>query len=154
AQTHRLVIDFLSKATERLAELAKEHRLTVQAGRTHGQHALPMTFGFKVAGWLDELNRDRDRLEQRFAPSFVACMGGAIGTFAAIGPHGPALEQLLAKKLDLSPAGLPMRSSSDRTCDYVNSLGLLAGTAQKIGQDLFFLQRNEIGEVEEAFHLG
>lgn len=153
-KSHRLMLHFLTAAMERLADLAAEHKQTLQAGRTHGQHALPMTFGFKVAGWLDELDRDRRRLEERFAPSFVASMGGAIGTFAAMGANGPEVERLMARKLGLEPAGLPMRSSYDRVSDYVGTLGLLAGTLHKIAQDLYFLQRNEVGEVEESFHLG
>lgn len=153
-KSHRLVLGYLDAAIEQLAVLAKQHQTTLQAGRTHGQHALPMTFGFKVAGWLDELARDRCRLEQRFSSSFVASMGGAIGTFAAVGVKGPEVERLMAQKLGLEPAGLPMRSSYDRVSDYVGTLGLLAGTTHKIAQDLYFLQRNEIGEVEEAFHLG
>ena len=79
AATHAQTLGFLDGAVARLATLAAEHKHTLQAGRTHGQHALPMTFGFKVAGWLDELVRDRARLAERFAPSFVVCMGGAIG---------------------------------------------------------------------------
>jgi adenylosuccinate lyase/3-carboxy-cis,cis-muconate cycloisomerase len=154
AQSHRLMLGFLTGAITRLVDLAQAHKHTLQAGRTHGQHALPMTFGFKVAGWLDELERDRLRLEQRFASSFVASLGGAIGTFAAIGEKGPAVEQRMAQKLGLTPAGLPMRSSFDRVSDYVSALGLLAGTVEKIAHDIVFLQRTEIGEVEEAFHMG
>lgn len=153
-KSHRLMLQFIAGAIERLADLAAEHKHTLQAGRTHGQHALPMTFGFKIAGWLEELERDRCRLDERFSASFVASMGGAIGTFAAMGASGPEVERLVARKLGLEPAGLPMRSSYDRVSDYVNALGLLAGTVQKIAQDLHFLQRNEIGEIEEAFHLG
>ncbi len=154
AQSHRLMLDFLASAITRLSALAQEHKHTLQAGRTHGQHALPMTFGFKVAGWLDELERDRLKLEWRFASSFVASMGGAIGTFAAMGEKGPAVEKLMAQKLGLAPAGLPMRASFDRVSDYVSALGLLAGTAEKIAHAIVFLQRTEVGEVEEAFHMG
>lgn len=154
AETHALTLRFLDEAIARLAALAEEHRHTLQAGRTHGQHALPMTFGFKVAGWLDELVRDRARLAERFGPSFVVCMGGAIGTFAAMGPRGPEVERLMAEKLGLRPAGLPARASCDRICDYVVTLGLLAGTAEKIARDIVFLQRTEVGEVAESFHLG
>lgn len=153
-RTHQVLIRHLDAAIEALCDLAREHRGTVQAGRTHGQHALPMTFGFKVAGWIDELDRDRSRLEQRRAPSFVASLGGAIGTFAAMGDKGREVEARMAQHLGLLPAGLPMRSSYDRVGDYVCALGLLAGTAQKIAQDIVFLQRTEIGEVEEAFHMG
>jgi adenylosuccinate lyase/3-carboxy-cis,cis-muconate cycloisomerase len=153
-QTHRLLVGHLDDAIGAFAELALQHQATAMPGRTHGQHALPMTFGFKLAGWIDELDRDRARLEQRLDSSFTACMGGAIGTFAAMGGAGRAVEARLAERLGLRPAGLPMRSSYDRVGDYVAALGLLAGTAQKIAQDVVFMQRTEIGEVAEAFHAG
>lgn len=154
AQTHVLTLRFLDAAFARLADLAEEHRLTLQAGRTHGQHALPITFGFKVAGWIDELARDRARLAQRFPRSFVVSMGGAVGTFSAMGGRGGEVERRIAEMLGLEAAGLPSRSSYDRVCDYVTALGLLAGTAEKIARDVVFLQRTEVGEVAEAFHLG
>lgn len=154
ASSHRLLTRHLDAAIAALTELALQHRSTVMAGRTHGQHALPMTFGFKLAGWVDELDRDRERLVQRLASSFTACMGGAIGTFAATGAIGREVEARIAARLALRPAGLPMRSSYDRACDYISGLGLLAGTAQKIAQDVVFMQRSEIGEAAEAFHMG
>lgn len=153
-QTHALLRERLDAAVIALARLAATHKGTPMAGRTHGQHALPMTFGFKAAGWIDELERDRARLDARIAASFPACMGGAIGTFAAMGEHGRAVEARLARRLGLEPAGLPLRASYDRAADYVSALGLLAGTAQKIAQDVVFMQRTEIGEAAEAFHLG
>lgn len=152
--THRLLQRDLDAALVALGTLARSHRTTPMPGRTHGQHALPMSFGFKLAGWMDELARDRTRLQQRLAASFPACMGGAIGTFAAMGEKGPEVERRLAQELGLQPAGLPMRSSFDRACDYVQALGLLAGTAQKLALEVIFLQRTEIGEVSESFHLG
>ncbi|WP_395703008.1 adenylosuccinate lyase family protein [Aquabacterium sp.] len=152
--THRLLLRELDGAITAIGALATRHRSTPMAGRTHGQHALPMSFGYKLAGWIDELDRDRQRLQQRLAAAFPASMGGAIGTFAAMGPRGPAVEAGVAELLGLQPAGLPLRGSYDRACDYVQALGLLAGTAQKIAQDLVFLQRSEIGEVSEAFHHG
>lgn len=152
--THHLISRALDQALDALGALALEHRATPMAGRTHGQHALPMTFGFKLAGWIAELARDAARLHERIGPSFPACMGGAIGTFAAMGEAGPRVEAELARRLALEPAGLPSRASYDRAADYITALGLLAGTAQKIGHDLVFLQRTEIGEVAEAFHMG
>src|SRR3989344_4881620 len=144
----------LDAAIAALAALALEHQATPMAGRTHGQHALPMTLGFKLAGWVDELDRGRRRLAERLASSFPASMGGAIGTFAATGPLGPAVQALMAQQLGLLPADMPLRSSYDRASDYLAALGLLAGTAQKIAQDVVFLQRTEVGEVAEAFHIG
>jgi len=153
-RTQALIDASLAAAETSLSELAVAHRDTLQAGRTHGQHALPMTFGFKVTGWLEEVRRNRARLQDRIAPSFVACLGGAIGTFAAMGDKGPAVEAEMARILGLDPAVLPMRSSFDRATDYFSALALLAGTAEKIAQDVVFMQRTEIGEVEEAFHMG
>ncbi len=153
-KTHVHLVCKLSGAETALARLATAHRMTAQAGRTHGQHALPMTFGFKVVGWLEEIRRGRERLEERIERSFVAYLGGAIGTFAAMGGKGREVEALVAKHLGLSPAVLPMRSSYDRAADYVSALGLLAGSVEKIAHDVVFMQRTEIGEVEEAFHLG
>lgn len=152
--THRLLVRHLDAAIDSLCTLAEQHRHTVQAGRTHGQHALPMTFGFKVAAWVDELDRDRRRLAERRASSFVASMGGAIGTYAGGGPLGRAVEAGMAERLGLQPAGMAMRSSYDRVNDYVSALGLLMGTVEKLAQDVVFMQRTEIGEVSEAFHLG
>lgn len=153
-RTHALLAGHLDGAIDALATLALTHQATPMAGRTHGQHALPMTLGFKLAGWVDELDRSRQRLAERLATSFPASMGGAIGTFAATGPLGPAVQARLAAQLGLVAAPLPLRSSFDRAGDYLAALGLLAGTAQKIAQDVVFLQRTEIGEVAEAFHLG
>jgi adenylosuccinate lyase/3-carboxy-cis,cis-muconate cycloisomerase len=153
-RTHDLVLAELDAAMAALAVLATAHRGTPMAGRTHGQHALPMTLGFKLAGWIDELHRDRQRLDDRILRSFTASMGGAIGTFAATGPLGPEIETRLAESLGLTPSGLPLRSSFDRVADYIGALGLLAGTAQRIAQDMIFLQRTEVAELAEAFHVG
>jgi 3-carboxy-cis,cis-muconate cycloisomerase len=153
-QTHHVLAGHLDAAIDALAALALQHRAAPMAGRTHGQHALPMSFGFKLAGWIDELDRDRARLRERLDASFTASMGGAIGSFAAMGASGRAVEARLAERLGLRAAGLPMRASYDRAADYVGALGLLAGTAQKIAQDVVFLQRTEIGEAAEAFHAG
>ena len=94
--SHREMAGHLDTAINALCDLAQAHRATVQPGRTHGQHALPMSFGFKLAGWIDELDRDRARLNERLAPSFVASLGGAIGTFAAMGDKGREVEARMA----------------------------------------------------------
>lgn len=154
ARTHRLLLAQLDAAADALAALAVTHKDTVMAGRTHGQHALPMTFGFKVAGWLDELDRDRRRLRERFSSSFTASMSGAIGNFGATGGIGREVEAVMAERLGLEPSVVQSRASYDRVADYCAALGLLAGTAQRIGQDVVFLQRTEVGEVAESFHMG
>lgn len=153
-RTHRLLSTRLDAAIVALCTLAMQHRETVQPGRTHGQHALPMTFGFKIAGWIDELDRHRTRLAERFASSFPACMGGAIGTHAAMGTAGRRVQQRLAELLGLQAAELSARASYDRAADYMATLGLFAASAQKVAADVVFLQRTEVGEASESFHLG
>ena len=153
-RSHALLMEQLGASGEAMARLAARYRDVPQAGRTHGQHALPMTFGFKVAGWLDELSRQRARLAALEERSFVAALGGGIGTFAAMARHGRAVQARVAELLGLAPATLPMRSSFDRGAEYVGALGLLAGTAEKVAHQVAFMQRTEIGEAEEASHFG
>lgn len=153
-RTHELIVGHLAGAIDALGETALRHQHTTLAGRTHGQHALPMTFGLKVAAWIDELDRDRLRLAQRVRSSFTANMGGAIGTHAAMGGLGRQVQAELARRLGLEDGGLASRASFDRAADYVAALGLLAGTAQKLAQDMVFMQRTEVDELSEAFHLG
>jgi adenylosuccinate lyase/3-carboxy-cis,cis-muconate cycloisomerase len=153
-RSHTLLMEQLDASVAAMARLAVRHRDALQAGRTHGQHALPMTFGFKVAGWLDEVRRHRARLVAQERRAFVAALGGAIGTFAAMGGRGRAVQARVAEILGLTPATLPMRSSFDRGAEYVATLGLLAATAEKIAHEVAFMQRTEIGEAEEASHLG
>ena len=153
-QSHSLIVEALNLLDGVLADLARTHRDTLQAGRTHGQHALPMTFGYKALGWLDEIRRARDRLENRIGTSFVVNLGGAIGTFAAMGEKGPAVAEGVGRRLRLDVARLPLRASFDRQADYLTALALLAQIAEKIGHDVVFLQRTEVAELEEAFHHG
>lgn len=152
--SHRLIIEALDVLDGVLADLARTHRDTLQAGRTHGQHALPMTFGYKALGWLDEIRRARQRLESRIGQSFVVSLGGAIGTFAAMGEKGPAVAASVGRRLGLEVAELPLRASYDRQADYLGALTLLGQIAEKVGHDVVFLQRTEVGELEEAFHYG
>lgn len=154
AKTHRLLLKELDATIASLSKLALAHKATPMAGRTHGQHALPMTFGYRVAGWIDDLDRQRGRLVERFGPSFPTLMGGAIGTYGATGRQGREVEALVAKRLGLLPNPLPFRSSYDRVADYCTTLGALAATVEKFGTSIVFLMRTEIGEVAEAFHMG
>ena len=134
--------------------ITTHHRATPQAGRTHGQHALPITFGFKLAGWLAEIRRHRERLVQSGRQAFVAAMGGAVGSYSAMQGQGRALQARIGELLGLGSIDIPMRSSSDLSADYIGTLSLFAATVEKIGLEVVFLQRDEIGEVSESFHYG
>ncbi len=143
AQTH------LGKARRTLAEGAVKYADTLQAGRTHGQHALPITFGFKLAGWLAELNRHAMRLDALAQHAFVARLGGAVGTYAALAGRGREVEVALADELGLQAPDLGGRADFDRQAEVMLALASLAATAERIASDLSFLQRTEIAEVYE-----
>ena len=152
--SHVLLRRALDRAVRVAGRLAATHRDTLQPGRTHGQHALPITFGFKVAAWREELRRHVVRIEAATADAFVARTGGAVGTFAAMDGKGRAIQARVAELLDLGVAPLPVRSAWDGMATYLSALGLLAATAEKIAREVVLLQRTEIAEVEERFEHG
>jgi adenylosuccinate lyase/3-carboxy-cis,cis-muconate cycloisomerase len=152
-RSHAMLEDAVDAGLDAAAALARAHRDTLQAGRTHGQHALPITFGFKVAGWHAEWRRHRERLAAAEG-CFTAAMGGAVGSFAAMAGRGRAVQDGVARRLGLAPVDMPMRPSFDRGATYAGLLGGLAGTAERVARDVTLLQRNEIAEVAEAFHHG
>jgi adenylosuccinate lyase len=133
-----------------LGALADRHRETVMLGRTHGQAGLPITFGFKAALWAAELARHRARIEQARGRLGVGQLAGAVGTQSAWGAAGPALEQRLMERLGLGVADAPWLTARDRVAEFVTLLALVTGTLAKIGNEVYNLQRPEIGELSEA----
>ena len=137
-----------------LSDLAEKHRDTPMAGRTHGQHALPITFGFKVAVWIDELRRHQERLAQ-CRPRLLRCQfAGAAGTLASLKSQGWQVHQALAEELGLHPASIAWHSSRDTFAEFVSLCGLLTATLGKMAHEVAILQKNEFGEVEEPFESG
>jgi 3-carboxy-cis,cis-muconate cycloisomerase len=134
----------------RLADLADRHRTTVMAGRTHGQQALPISFGFKVAGWLAPLLRHRKRLAAQRAGLLQVQFGGAAGTLAALGENGPAVMQGLAQELELNLPVMPWHTQRDGFGEFAGWLSLLTAGVAKMGQDIILLAQNEVGEVVES----
>ncbi|MBC7635772.1 MAG: adenylosuccinate lyase family protein [Acetobacteraceae bacterium] len=132
-----------------MADLAERGADMPIAGRTHGQHAVPATFGFKVAGWIDEILRHRDRMDQAGPRMFVAMLGGAAGTYASLGAQGPAVQAGIAAELGMGNMRVPSRAIGDHAGENVLLLGLLAATCGKIGREIYTLMKTEFGEVEE-----
>lgn len=149
ADTVRLVRRHLDRACERLAQDARHHRATPQAGRTHGQHALPITYGFKLAGWLAELRRHAERLAIAAERGCVVRISGAVGTYAALQGRGREVEEALATALGLSVPNMAGRADFDRQAEILTALAACAAGAERIAADLTFLQRTEIAEVAE-----
>jgi adenylosuccinate lyase len=133
----------------RLGRLAAEHRDHIMMGRTHAQPALPMTFGLKVAGWIDELLRQRKRMEESRARILVVQLFGGVGTMAGFGPDGPRLVEKFARKLGLGVPALGWHVSRDRVAEYVTNLAMLTATLARIADEVRTLGRPEFQELEE-----
>lgn len=131
---------------------AQQHRTTVMIGRSHGIHAEPMTFGFKLAGWLAEVLRHRDRLCQLQKEIAVGKISGAVGTYANIDPQ---VEALACQKLGLEPDTASTQVvSRDRHANFLNQLALLAASIERFAVEIRNLQRTDVLEVEEFFSKG
>jgi adenylosuccinate lyase len=138
-----------------LMEKAAAYRSTLCVSRTHGMHALPYVFGLKFAVWLDEFLRHQERIAQMRQRALVGKMGGAVGTFAGVGPQGLRLQGLLMEKLGLkSPLITTQVVSRDLHAEVVLNLSLISCTLDKMATEIRNLQRTEIGEVQEPFAEG
>ena len=139
----------LGAVEARLVALAREHRSTPMLGRTHGQAGLPITFGYKVAVWIDELRRHRQRLREIRPRLAVGQLAGAVGTLSGYGPRGLELQERVLARLGLAPPTISWISARDRFAEFVLWLALVTATLAKIGQEIYNLQRSEIGELSE-----
>jgi len=151
---HAIIRRDLVTLTRELAVLAEKHRNTVMAGRTHGQQALPITFGFKVATWVAECLRQVERLDEAAPRLFVGELAGAVGTLAGFGPHGEAVQRRALERLGLGVPLIAWHASRDTITEFVTFLALLGGTLARIANEVVQLQRTEIMELEEPFAHG
>lgn len=148
-RAHAIFMQQLRDILHAMADLAERGAEMPIAARTHGQHAVPATFGFKVAVWIDELLRHIERFRQAEPRVFVAMLGGAAGTFASLGAQGPAVQAGLARRLEMAPMAVPARTLGDHLSEYLLLLGMLGATCGKIGREIYTLMKTEFGEVEE-----
>lgn len=150
----RAGLDLVKRCVDDLSEglrrLARDHRTTVAAGRTHGQHALPTTFGLRVAGWYEEVARHRARLDEMRGRLLVGSFGGAAGTMAGYGPKALELRRAVMEDLGLGEPGASWHANQDRFAECVSVFGMIASTAEKIAREIYFLGRTEIAEVFEG----
>ncbi len=147
-----LIESYLKELRDVLMKLAEEHKYTVCIGRTHGQHAVPTTYGMKFALWLDEVQRHLERLEGIKKRVLVGKMRGAVGTAASFGERALEIERLVMEDLGLRPALITNQLvPRDLYAELVMFLALVASTLDKIGLEIRNLQRTEILEVSEPF---
>ncbi len=153
-RTHTILLTQLARLLEGFAALAERTRDFVMAGRTHGQHAVPATFGYKVAVWIDELTRHVERMRACEPRLFVAMLGGGAGTLASFGSHGRTVQDRLAERLRLGSMPVPSRVILDHEAEYVLVLTMLAATGSRIAREIYTLMKEEFAEVEEPVSPG
>src|SRR5436309_3836958 len=148
-ESAQLIGHELAKLREAAADLAIRNRRTLMAGRTHGIVAEPITFGFKVAGWVAELDRSIERLERAAEEAGVGRVSGAVGTHATI---DPSVEEHVCRELGLKVDVVSTQVvARDRHAGYMSALAIAAGTLERIATEIRHLQRSEISEAFEPF---
>ena len=148
-QAHRIFFRLIAGVLEAMADLAERGAEMPIAGRTHGQHAVPATFGYKPAVWIDEMIRHVERLREAAPRLFVAMLGGGAGTFASLGTQGQAVQAGIARALGMRSMQVPARTIGDHLAENICLLGLLSATCSKIAREIYTLMKTEYGEVEE-----
>jgi adenylosuccinate lyase len=147
-----LMLECLQDLSQAIRYQAQQHRYTVMVGRSHGIHAEPITFGFKLAGWLAEVLRHRERLVRLRQDIAVGKISGAVGTYANIDPR---VESLACQKLGLEPDTASTQViSRDRHAEFMQQLALLAASIERFAVEIRNLQRTDVLEVEEYFAPG
>src|SRR5437764_7076618 len=148
-QAHGIFLKLIGDALLAAADLAERGADMPIAGRRQGRHAVPATFGYKPAGWIDELIRHVERFKQAAPRIFVAMLGGGAGTFASLGKDGPAVQAGMGHHLGMPPMTVPSRALGDHLAENICLLGMLAATGGKIGREIYTRLKTEFGEVEE-----
>ena len=153
-QCHDFYIKQLKQLLLTLAELADRTKDYALPGRTHGQHAVPATFGYKVAVWIDELSRHLYRLKGCEERVFVTMLGGGAGTMASVGKEGIETQNLMAEILGMGSMSMPSRVIGDHITEYVTILGLISATSSKMAREVYTMMKQEFGELEEPISEG
>jgi adenylosuccinate lyase len=146
-----IVFRDLRRIEDDLLALAVAHRDTPMAGRTHGQPGLPITFGYKVAVWACEIRRHLERLKDVSRRMGEGQLAGGVGSISSYAEHGFELQERFLARLGLRAPVISWIAARDTLVEFVNLLAMIAGTFDKIGHEIYNLQRPEIGEVREGF---
>jgi adenylosuccinate lyase len=148
----KLVLAEIDRALDAVIRRAEQHRMTVCIGRSHGIHAEPTTFGWKLAGWAFELDRDRTRVARALESNRVGQLSGTVGTYAAIDPE---VERVACERLGLEPDPVSTQViARDRHAELLSALALLGTSLDRFATEIRHLARTEVREVEEPFATG
>lgn len=153
-KVNRKFLELTTQILLNLADLAETHADSVMAGRTHGKHAIPITYGYKVATWISEILMSVERLEQLEPRVFTIMMGGAVGAFNSTGAVGVDVQNRVGELLDMAVMQIPSRAVNSPKVEYINALALLANNFHTVAEEVFQTSIEEFGEVSEGFQKG
>jgi adenylosuccinate lyase len=147
-----LLVEEVGRLTQVVRTRALEHKDTVMAGRTHGIHAEPTTFGLKLAGWVFELARDRDRLRRARDGVAIGKLSGAVGSYSQLSPE---VESYVCDRLGLAPEDAATQViPRDRHAEFLAAIATTGASLERFAQEIRHLQRTEVGEAQEPFREG
>ncbi len=147
-----LMLDDLKKFKKVLKKGAEKYKGTIMIGRSHGQHGVPITLGFKFAGWFEENERNIERVEEALDLISVGQLTGAVGTQASLGEKGVEIQKEFLKELELEEPGITTQIiPRDRHAEVIVHLVFIAEALERIAKEIRNLQRPEILEIEEPF---
>ena len=148
----KIILEDLTKTIQTLKHLAKEHKMTLCIGRSHGIHAEVMTFGVKLCNWIDILERQKENFEHALEQIRVGQISGPVGTYSNISPE---IEEITCKNLGLKPARISTQIiSRDYHAYFMQSLSLIASVIEQFATEIRHLQKTEVLELEEGFAKG
>lgn len=150
--------DIVEDKTRRLREIlagkAREYRSLVMIGRTNDQQAMPITLGFKISTWIDELDRCLERMAGGRERIFVGQFAGAVGTMASLEQEGPRVQKLLFERLGLAAPKISWFATRDRLAEFTFDLAMICGAVGRMGNEVYNEQRSEVNELAEGYALG
>ncbi|SFC05338.1 adenylosuccinate lyase [Alkalibacterium subtropicum] len=153
-QVHDKFLSLSKDILNNLAKLAEDNADTVMPGRTHGRHATPITYGYKVSAWISELLDAVERIQESEKRVFRIMMGGAVGTFSTMPEIGPGVQSRVAELLGMYEMDVPSRNINTHKLEYMMNLSLLASVCHKMAEEVYQTSLEEIAEVAEGFKEG
>ncbi|MGX7023604.1 class-II fumarase/aspartase family protein [Vagococcus hydrophili] len=151
---HDKYMKLLGEILENLSKLAEDNKDTVMTGRTHGRHATPITYGYKVSVWISDFIECVERMREAEKRVFKIMMGGAVGTFSSMPEVGIDVQKRVAELTGMYPMEVPSRNISTHKLEYMMNLSLMANICHKIGEEVYSTTLEEIAEVSEGFSKG